>query len=313
MTITAFFKFVELPTKIASIFPFLLGTLYTLYHFNTLDVTNMFLMFGSLLLFDMATTGLNNYIDYKHAIKKHGFNYESHNAIVAHKLSPTIIQLILAILITTASILGLILFLRTSYVVLALGIISFVIGILYSYGPIPISRLPLGELFSGLFMGFLIPFMSILIHVPSLVTFEFNHHLFSLHVLLPEVIGIGLVSLVPICTIANIMLANNICDIDDDLANKRYTLPIFIGKSKALIVFRSLYYSCYIAIIVGILLGYLPFSTSLVLISFPIIKENIHTFMASQTKQHTFICAIKNFITLNSLYVIALSLSLLFK
>ena len=62
-----------------------------------------------------------------------------------------------------ASALGVSLVFRTDLLVLFLGIICFIIGVFYTYGPIPLSRLPLGEIFSGLTMGFGIyssPFIS---------------------------------------------------------------------------------------------------------------------------------------------------------
>lgn len=311
MTIKSFLKLVEIPTKIASVFPFVLGTLYTIYYFDSFNFINMCLMFTSLLLFDMATTGLNNYMDYKKAIKTNGFNYESHNAIVAHDLKESTVKYTLLFLISIASLLGILLFLRTSFIVLCLGVLSFVIGILYSYGPVPISRLPLGELFSGLFMGLLIPIISILIHIPDLITFEFNLTACSLNVFWPELGRIILISIVPICSIANIMLANNICDMDDDLINKRYTLPIFIGKPKALIIFRQLYFMCYPAIIISVFLGALPVICLLMLITLPVIYQNINHFVAKQSKEDTFVYAIKNFIILNGFYVICLILGII--
>ena len=39
-------------------------------------------MFLSMIIFDMTTTAINNYIDYPKAIKKKDLDDESHNAIV---------------------------------------------------------------------------------------------------------------------------------------------------------------------------------------------------------------------------------------
>ncbi len=50
-----------------------------------------------------------------------------------------------------------------------------------------------------------------------------------------EFIVICLVSIPMIVGIANIMLANNICDLEEDIANKRHTLPYYIGKKNAII------------------------------------------------------------------------------
>ena len=63
-----------------------------------------------------------------------------------------------------ASALGVWLVFRTDLLVLFLGIICFIIGVFYTYGPIPLSRLPLGEIFSGLTMGFGILFLTVYIN-----------------------------------------------------------------------------------------------------------------------------------------------------
>ena len=42
----------------------------------------------------------------------------------------------------------------TDAVVLLLGGLCFLCGVFYSFGPVSISRLPLGEVMSGLFYGF---------------------------------------------------------------------------------------------------------------------------------------------------------------
>ena len=53
---TKFFAFVEIRTKIASVFPFLFGTLFAGYTYGQLKGTETMLFFLSMLLFDMTTT-----------------------------------------------------------------------------------------------------------------------------------------------------------------------------------------------------------------------------------------------------------------
>ena len=61
----SFLKLVEIQTKVASMIPFILGTVYSLYRFGKFNGMNFLLMFISLLTVDMATTAVNNYMDYK--------------------------------------------------------------------------------------------------------------------------------------------------------------------------------------------------------------------------------------------------------
>lgn len=71
MSLESFLKLVEIQTKVASVIPFALGTLYTVYHFGIFNPKNFIIMFISLLSFDMVTTAINNYYDYKRANNAH--------------------------------------------------------------------------------------------------------------------------------------------------------------------------------------------------------------------------------------------------
>jgi 1,4-dihydroxy-2-naphthoate octaprenyltransferase len=113
--------------------------------------------------------------------------------------------------------------------------------------------------------------------------------------------------------IANIMLANNICDIEDDIENKRYTLPIYIGKDNALMVFKWLYYIGYIALIILLLINAAPWISVLTLGTFIIVNKNIKLFYEKQTKKDTFVVGVKNFVIMNLTLVITLALAVIIK
>ncbi|SKA79120.1 1,4-dihydroxy-2-naphthoate octaprenyltransferase [Caloramator quimbayensis] len=285
MKVNSFLKLVEIQTKIASVIPFLLGTIYAVYRFKSFNVINFIFMFVSLITFDMATTAINNYYDYKRAVKKHGYNYEMHNGIVKYNLTETSVKITIFALLLCATSFGIMLFLNTNIIVLIIGIISFAVGIFYSFGPVPISRMPLGEIFSGIFMGFVIVFLSVFIQVDDKILNLIYHNGFlTLNMNLKEIIYIFLISIPTINCISNVMLANNICDIDDDLVNKRYTLPIYLGKEKSLLIFKIAYYVVYIDIILLIILGIVPVFSIITLLTFSIINKNIKLFNEKQTK-----------------------------
>lgn len=314
MSAKSFFKLVELPTKVASVIPFLIGTAFTLYYFEVFNFVNCLIMFGSLLAFDMCTTTINNYLDYKKAQKKHGYGYENHNAIVRYQLKESTVLFVLFSLLLVAVLLGFWLYIRTDIVVLLLGILSFMVGICYTFGPVPISRTPFGELFSGGFMGLIIPFLAIYIHVfeQNLVTIDVTEQL-VIGIDYSTIIKIIVASLPMVFGIANIMLANNICDIEDDIENKRYTLPIYIGKSAALVLFKVLYLLSYFAIVISVILGSVStISLLTVLTIFPVTKQ-INLFFKHQSKKDTFVVAIKNFLIINGIYLITIIIGLLIK
>ena len=313
MNIMSFLKLVEIQTKVASMIPFLLGTTYVLYRFDNFNTINFILMFISLLSFDMTTTALNNYIDYKKAIKKHGFGYESHNAIVSYNLKEKAVVAVIITMIAIAVVAGIMLYVNTGFIVLLLGAISFGIGILYSFGPIPISRTPFGEFFSGFTMGFVITFLAAYIHLKDLgfIAYFYQSGVLNISLNLPELLQISLISVMPICGIANIMLANNICDIEDDVVNRRYTLPVYIGREKALLLFKFIYYIGYLAVVIALFLGIVPILSVLVLPTLIIVNKNIKAFYKLQTKEKTFIMAVKNFVISNIALVITIALGII--
>lgn len=312
MAIRKFFKLVEIQTKAASMIPFLLGTVYALFRFQEFQVGHFVLMLLSLLSFDMATTAINNYYDFRKASKKHGYGYEVHNAIVKYKMNPGAVFAIIIILLSIAIGAGIALFLETGLLILLLGGLSFAVGILYSFGPIPISRMPLGEIFSGLFMGFVIMFISAYIHVgEKLASLTLENGTVLLQVQLVEVILIFLVSIPAILGIANIMLANNICDLEEDIENKRYTLPVYIGRNHALRLFRILYYAAYADILVLLFLGVSPFLLVLALLTLIPVCKNIRKFSEMPTKQFTFALSVQNFVLTNLARIAVLGLAVL--
>jgi 1,4-dihydroxy-2-naphthoate octaprenyltransferase len=314
MSLKSFLKLVEIQTKVASIVPFLLGTVYSIYRFSSFNIKNFILMLISLLSIDMATTAINNYFDYKKANKKHGYNYEKHNAIVSYNLKESTVRIVIFSLLFIATLFGVLLFLNTDIIVLSLGAISFMVGIFYTYGPLPISRMPLGEVFSGFFMGFIIVFISSYIHIfeYNIVDLSIIKGIINININIVEIIYIFLLSIPTVNGIANIMLANNICDIEDDIENKRYTLPIYIGKNKALNLFKILYYMIYIDIVILVILKILPIFSIAVLLTILPVSKNIKGFYEKQTKKDTFVLSVKNFLMINIIYIFTIIIGIIF-
>jgi 1,4-dihydroxy-2-naphthoate polyprenyltransferase len=301
MGIKSFLGIVEIRTKIASVIPFLLGTIYAVYRFNKFDAVNFLLFFGALLFIDMTTTALNNYFDFKRANKKHGYNYEKHNTIVRDSLKESTVIALIGMLFIAATALGILLVVNTNLMVLLIGALSFLIGIMYSFGPVPISKTPFGELFSGFFMGFVIVFLSIYIHIynQDIISLSIDNFDLNFHMSIIEIMYIFILSIPTMCGIANIMLANNICDIADDIENKRFTLPVYIGKKKSLLLFRSLYYAAFGAIIILVVLKLIPIVCLIILLTFIPVNKNIKLFNEKQSKKETFPLAVKNFLIMS--------------
>lgn len=315
MHITSFLKLVEIQTKLASIIPYLLGTVFALYKFDTFNGIAAVLFFLGMLVFDMTTTAINNYMDHIKAIKKEGFAYEQHNVMGRDQLNPKhVLQTIIG-MFSLAVVLGILLVIQTNKIVLIIGVICFTIGVLYSFGPIAISRTPFGEIFSGITMGGLITFLAIYIHIydQGIITIDVAKQVLGLSFNLKVLIEIAVLSLPAVAGISNIMLANNICDMEDDIINRRYTLPVYIGKAAALQVFKWVYYGGFLAIVSGVATGILPILSLAALITLKPVRRNINLFFQKQSKAETFILAVKNFVITNGSFLITIGIACMFK
>jgi 1,4-dihydroxy-2-naphthoate octaprenyltransferase len=186
LSINKFFQLVEIRTKLASLIPFSLGSVYAIYRYKSFNLNNFIIMFISLIAFDMATTAINNYID-NAKVKDNSANI---NLISKYGISKSKVLLIIFALLTIAAIAGIMLTLNTNIVVLLLGVVSFIVGILYTFGPIPISRMPLGEVFSGFFMGFIIIFLSVYIHIydTNIIILTYQNNILSVGINVLEIL-----------------------------------------------------------------------------------------------------------------------------
>ena len=285
MVIGRFLNYVEIKTKITSTFAFLITMAYLFYIGNPVNWKLTIIFFASMFIFDMTTTAINNYIDTK-------TNHQS--LVFKRKTALAIIYVMLGI----STALGLYLAYLSDLVILLVGAVCFMCGILYTFGPIPISRQPLGEIFSGLFYGLLIPFILLYINLPAgtLLKLSVSFTEINLHLSIMPLITVVLLSIPPVCTTANIMLANNICDLERDIAVKRFTLPYYLGKRKAVYLFAGLYYLVYMDIIFMVVLNKLPVVCLLSLISVYSVQKNINLFFKEQDKAKTFIVSIKNYV-----------------
>ena len=311
MSLMSFFKLVGVQAKVASLFPFLIGLLFAFYRYGEINMLNIIIFFACIIIFDMTTTAINHYMDYQKATNDHDFDYrKERNVIGQYNMSEKAVKIIIWVLLISASLLGLWLVYLTHILVLFIGIICFLIGIFYTFGPIPISRLPLGEVFSGITMGFGIIFLIVYVnsyHLDIITSYLLGASLvFQMNLI--EMGIIFLISLPSVFTIANLMLANNIRDLEEDIANKRYTLPYYIGRKGGIILFESLYYASYLAIIAAVVIGIYPPLMSLALITFLLVGRSLIVFRAKRETTKIFNLATQNLILINGGIVICLAL-----
>lgn len=273
---------------------------FLLYMKQQVDWKLTSLFFTSMFLFDLATTAINNYID----TKTNG---------QALQFKRSIALIIILGLLGISTLLGLYLAYLTNIVILLLGGLCFLCGIFYTYGPVPISRQPLGEFLSGIFYGLLIPFILLYINMKGGTFLSLNLSLETISISLKvmPLITVLIFSIIPVCTTANIMLANNICDLEKDILVKRHTLPYYLGH-KSLYLFAGLYYLTYISTIIMVVLKILPLICLGALLTLLPVQKNISRFFKVQNKETTFVLAIKNYIIIMGANTLMIFISILF-
>ena len=292
--IKKFLKYVEITTKITSLFAYLNTMLFMIYEKQPINAKLMVIFFIAMFLFDLTTTAINNYIDSK-----------DYPEMLPLPRKGAFISIIVMLGIST--ILGLYLAFNTSIIVLLLGGLCFLLGIFYTFGPIPISRIPLGEVISGVAYGMFIPFLMMYINNPThYMDLRLSFETINLSINVMPFISFFLFSLVMTFTTANIMLANNTCDIEKDVAVGRHTLAYYIGRKWAVRLYALLYYGTYVSVALMVIFRFLHPIALIYFLSLPLVIRNIHTFRDAQIKEKTFITSIKNFIIINSCYAISI-------
>lgn len=280
-----FLSYVEIKTKITSLFAFLMALAWLFAAGQPIRWDRTGLFFAAMFLFDLTTTAINNYVDTRT------------NGQTLQFSRPAALAVILTLFAVSAG-LGLLLAWRTDAVVLLVGALCFLCGVFYTWGPLPISRMPLGEVFSGLFYGVMIPFLLLYMNMPegTYLTLSLTPQTISGELHIRPVAELLLLSAAPFCATANIMLANNICDVERDVAVKRHTLPYYLGNRRSLGLFALLYYAVYAAAVILVAAGMLPWIYLLVLLTLFPVQRNIRRFFARQDKADTFVCSIQNYV-----------------
>lgn len=301
-------NFVELRTKVASVFPFFYVLLVYLVYYSSeyqFKPSLAIIFFISMLVLDMATTALNHLA---------GLNKEEDISLYDQRLQASMEKLgmtnktnwaIFTMLILIGIGLGIYLVLSSNIYVLLLGCFCVFVALIYSYGPMPLKNTCLGEVASGLTMGAIIPIaflstqdLSLFLNDSNLFIFDFNWY---------NIYSWSLILLIPVLLIAAIMLANNICDIDKDVANGRKTFPILIGQRKSLLLWNGLYCCSYVIIILLVVFNIFNPIMLFGLLTIPIVFKNCKKLNEAPIKSTSFKYVVFNLqIVLGSLVVLLL-------
>ncbi|MDT2570796.1 prenyltransferase [Enterococcus raffinosus] len=300
MNLTVFLELVEFKAKTASILPFFIGICFSLYNFHKLHLGLVLLYFVAMVIFNMAVDILDNYNDYHHATEIHDYR-EKTNIIGREGLDLKLVFRMMMGMIIVSALIGIGMSFIVGWPFLVMGLFCYGVGIFYSSGPKPLSSLPLGEVFSGLTMGFMITILCVYLNTYEVFQWNFAN--------LSEIF---LISLPNTLWIANLMLANNICDVEEDEKNNRFTLVHYLGKPQAIHLFVGMNIAAFLAILLSVSVKIAPWSMLGTFLVAPFIYKQVRIFTKKQVKRETFICAVRILAVGATAQVISFALTFLF-
>ena len=240
-------------TLAAALGPTILGAAFSYYSFGALHGTGLAIFHTILIFLAVVSAQIianlwNELKDFKSGLDA-GQKIGNAGSLTRGAVTPKLISTMIKVLMIVPIIIGLYLSATITWWYIPAGIICILISFLYSGGPKPISRTPFGEISSGIAMGFAI----------VLITgFAWTREL-SLAFLIPALPATLLVG--------SIMLTNNIRDIRNDEKHGRRTLPIVLGRDRAISLMSITYIFNFIWIGAWIYLKVLPIPALLALIA----------------------------------------------
>ena len=240
-------------TLVAALGPTILGAAFSYYAFGALHGTGLAIFHTILIFLAVVSAQIianlwNELKDFKSGLDA-GQKIGNAGSLTRGAVTPKLISTMIKVLMIVPIIIGLYLSATITWWYIPAGIICILISFLYSGGPKPISRTPFGEISSGIAMGFAI----------VLITgFAWTREL-SLAFLIPALPATLLVG--------SIMLTNNIRDIRNDEKHGRRTLPIVLGRDRAISLMSITYIFNFIWIGAWIYLKVLPIPALLALIA----------------------------------------------
>ncbi|MGR6688163.1 prenyltransferase [Furfurilactobacillus rossiae] len=299
-----FLEFVEFQSLVASVLPFTLGLLYVWYNYHAFNLLHSVLFFIVIELMHMAVNANDNTQDFVHAKDEKTFKQLT-NVVGHYHISLRLAITVIVSLSAGAAIIGFGLLKLTwgssSWIFLSMGIIGFLVGYFYAGEPLPISNTPFGELFSGVTMGYVIMLAAVYVNLAPAQQLSW-----------PLAGNVLLASGLAVFAIGNLMLANNLCDYEEDKLNERRTIVVLLGQRIMLWAWNIGYALGYVCMVAAVLVGSLPKLTLLALLIVPVVIKNNRQFGAVMVKSKSFVLAVKNCILITISFALAMGIGIIF-
>jgi 1,4-dihydroxy-2-naphthoate octaprenyltransferase len=201
-----------------------------------------------------AANLVNEYADFRRGadeLKQAGQGMTIKNKV----LSPNEVLAGAIATVIAGSLIGLFLLAQSGPYLWLIGVGGVLVAITYTAGPFPLAYNGLGEIAAGIFMG------------PMIV-------LGAYYVMQPNIdaqkgVQLSLLAFPVMFSVANILHANNIRDIDADRAVNKRTLAVRFGLPIARLEYRVLMFLAYLSQLILIAITWMPITTLLTIITIP--------------------------------------------
>lgn len=214
------------------------------------NILHYILAFIGALLLQIGANLINEYFDYKRGADTHKVAGQG-MTIKNRVLSPN--QVLLGAILTVLGgvVIGLFLLTRTGPLLFWIGLGGVFVVVTYTAGPFPLAYNGLGELAVGIFMG------------PAMV-------LGAYFVTTNEFSWLPVLASLPISfTVAAILHANNMRDLEADKAVNKRTLAVLLGREGGKVEYTVLMLGAYV-FLVGLVIGrVMPPTVLIALITLP--------------------------------------------
>ena len=249
-------------TLAAALGPTILGAAFSYYAFGAARGTGLAIFHTVLIFLAVVTAQIvanlwNEYKDFKSGLDA-GQKVGNAGSITRGAITPELIVTMIKVLMVVPIIIGAYLSATITWYYVPAGFICILISFLYSGGPKPISRTPFGEISSGIAMG---------LAIVLITGYAWTREL-SLALLIPAIPSTLLVG--------SIMLTNNIRDIRNDESHGRRTLPIVLGRERALSLMSIMYIFNFIWIVAWIIVGHMTWFSLLAFLAMPLAFKTVH-------------------------------------
>jgi 1,4-dihydroxy-2-naphthoate octaprenyltransferase len=215
-------------------------------------------LIGALLL-QIGANLVNEYFDFRRGADE-GKVAGQGMAIKNKILTPNQVLAGAVLTVAAGALIGLFLMFRTGPLLFWIGLGGVFVVVTYTAGPFPLAYNGLGELAVGIFMG---PAMVLGAYYVTAEQFAWSPVIASLPISL---------------TVAAILHANNIRDIDADKAVNKRTLAVLLGRENAKKEYVVLVAGAYVALVALVIVRVMPPTTLIALITLPEARRLIQIF-----------------------------------